>query len=164
MFSCRLFYRNRLLQVVMMDKIIVWADRVITALTVIAYVLVLIIYLHEGLVPFIKAVAIPGVSFILVSVFRYIYNAKRPYEVMDVVPLSGKKTNGKSMPSRHTFSIFIIAMTVLYFDFRLGICLMIAGVILAALRVIERVHFVRDVVVGALLGILLGSLYFILPF
>ena len=149
----------------MRDKIIIWSDRIITALTVIAYILVLVLFFMEGWIPFLKAVLIPGISFVLVSVFRYIYNAPRPYEVRDdVTPMSGKKTKGKSMPSRHTFSIFVIAMTVFYYDYRFGICLLVAGVILATLRVIERVHFVKDVVVGAILGILFGLIYFILPF
>ena len=145
------------------DKIIVWADRIITALTAVSYVLVLILFFNENVIKFIEAVLVPGVSFVLVSLFRKIYNAPRPYEVKDITPMSGKTTKGKSMPSRHTFSIFIIAMTVFYYDYRFGICLLFAGVILATLRVIERVHFVRDVVVGAILGIGFGLLYFVLP-
>ncbi len=146
------------------DMIIIWADRIITGLTVIAYILVLVLFYNEGIMELVKAVAVPGVSFVLVSIFRYFYNAPRPYEVMDVTPMNNKKTKGKSMPSRHTFSIFVIAMTIFYFDYRLGICFLFAGVVLAILRVVERVHFVRDVVVGAILGFLFGLTYYILPF
>ena len=145
------------------DKVIVGADRIITALTVVSYILVLILFYHMGIVKLIEAVLVPGVSFVLVSVFRYFYNAPRPYEVNDVTPMSGKKTKGKSMPSRHTFSIFMIGMTVLYYDYRPGICLLIAGIVLASLRVLERVHFVKDVVAGALIGIVCGLVYYILP-
>ena len=145
------------------DKIIVGADFCVTALTVISYILVLIVFYNVGLIKFIEAVAVPGISFAAVSLFRLLYNAPRPYEVNDITPMSGKKTKGKSMPSRHTFSIFVIAMTVFYYDYRFGICLLFAGVILAALRVLERVHFVKDVVVGAIIGILCGLIYYILP-
>ncbi|MCR4610756.1 MAG: phosphatase PAP2 family protein [Lachnospiraceae bacterium] len=146
-----------------MEKIIVGADRIITALTVLAYILVLILFYNMGIVKLIEAIAIPGISFLIVSAFRYLYNAPRPYEVSDIKPMSGKKTKGKSMPSRHTFSIFVIAMTIFYYDYRFGICFLIAGTILAALRVLERVHFVKDVVVGAILGIAFGLVYYILP-
>ncbi len=146
------------------DKVIIWSDRIITGLTVLAYILVLVLFYNEGITELIKAVAVPGVSFVLVSVFRYLYNAPRPYEVTDITPMNNKKTKGKSMPSRHTFSIFVIAMTIFYFDYRLGICFLFAGTILAILRVLERVHFVRDVVVGAFLGVLFGLTYYILPF
>ena len=145
------------------DKIIIGADRVITTLTVVAYILVLILFYNVGIDKLIYAILVPGVSFVIVSIFRYIYNAPRPYEVNDVTPMTGKKTKGKSMPSRHTFSIFVIAMTVFYYDYRFGICLLFAGVILATLRVLERVHFVKDVVVGAIIGIGAGLIYYMLP-
>ena len=88
---------------------------------------------------------------------------RRKTEATGILPMTDKKTKGKSMPSRHAFSIFIIAMTVFYYDYRLGIPMLICGVILAALRVVERVHFVRDVVVGAILGVGFGLIYYILP-
>ena len=147
----------------MKEKIIIILDRTITVMTAIAYIAVLVMFFIENKVSFIEALLVPGISFVLVSLFRHIYNAPRPYEVTGIPPMSGKTTKGKSMPSRHTFSIFIIAMTVMYYAYRLGIPMLIFGVILAALRVIERVHFVKDVVVGAALGIGFGLVYYILP-
>ena len=147
----------------MKEKIVIILDRTITVITAIAYIAVLIMFFIENKVSFIEAILVPGISFILVSAFRRIYNAPRPYEVTGIPPMTGKKTKGKSMPSRHTFSIFIIAMTVFFYDYRLGIPMLICGVILASLRVIERVHFVKDVVVGAILGIGFGLIYYILP-
>ena len=58
--------------------------------------------------------AIPGISFVAVSIFRKCYNAKRPYEIYDFKPLIPKDTIGKSFPSRHVFSIFVIGTTLLY--------------------------------------------------
>lgn len=147
----------------MKEKIIIILDRTITVMTAIAYIAVLVMLFIENKVSFIEAILVPGISFVLVSAFRHIYNAPRPYEVTGIPPMTGKTTKGKSMPSRHTFSIFIIAMTVFYYDYRLGIPMLVFGVILAALRVVERVHFVKDVVVGAILGIGFGLIYYILP-
>ena len=147
----------------MKEKLVIILDRTITVMTAIAYIAVLVMFFIENKVSFIEAILVPGISFVLVSLFRHIYNAPRPYEVTGIPPMSGKTTKGKSMPSRHTFSIFIIAMTVFYYDYRLGIPMLVCGVILAALRVIERVHFVKDVVVGAILGIGFGLIYYMLP-
>ncbi len=147
----------------MKEKIVIILDRTITVVTAIAYIAVLIMFFIENKVSFIEAILVPGISFVLVSAFRHIYNAPRPYEVTGIPPMTGKNTKGKSMPSRHTFSIFIIAMTVFYYDYRLGIPMLVFGVVLAALRVVERVHFVKDVVVGAILGIGFGLIYYMLP-
>ena len=67
-----------------------------------------------------------------------------------------KDTKGKSMPSRHVFSIFVIAVTVFYFCHPAGIVLGAAGVIMAAARVAGGVHFPADVAVGAAAGIVSG--------
>jgi len=147
----------------MKEKIVIILDRTITVVTAIAYIAVLVMFFIENKVSFIEAILVPGISFVLVSAFRHIYNAPRPYEVTGIPPMTGKNTKGKSMPSRHTFSIFIIAMTVFYYDYRLGIPMLVFGVVLAALRVVERVHFVKDVVVGAILGVGFGLIYYILP-
>ena len=57
---------------------------------------------------------VPAVSFVLVSFFRKVYNAKRPYEIYDFKPLIEKDTKGKSFPSRHVFSIFVIGSSLLW--------------------------------------------------
>lgn len=57
-----------------------------------------------------------------------------------------KIKKGESMPSRHVFSITIIAMCWLYIYQPIGIVLLILTIILAAVRVIAGVHFIRDVI------------------
>ena len=58
-----------------------------------------------------RAALVPGISFVLVTVLRKVINAPRPYEVFDAAPVIPKDTRGNSFPSRHAFSIFVIAMT-----------------------------------------------------
>lgn len=105
-----------------------------------------------------RAALVPGISFVLFTVLRKVINAPRPYEVFDAAPVIPKDTRGNSFPSRHAFSIFIIAMTFcaccpLAWA---GPVMMAAGVLLAVIRVVSGVHFPCDVVVGALLGMLAG--------
>ena len=57
------------------------------------------------------SIIVPLVGFIAVSVFRYIVNRPRPYEKFDMPPVIPKDTHGRSFPSRHVFSAFIIALS-----------------------------------------------------
>ena len=102
----------------------------------------------------------PGISFVLLSLFRKGVNRKRPYEFFGTPSLIPKKTQGKSFPSRHVFSIFVIAMSWLYlFPWEpAGVILLAAGLLLAALRVLAGVHYLSDVVAGALIGILAAAI------
>ena len=50
-------------------------------------------------------IAVPAVSFILVSVFRAKLNARRPYEVYQFQPLIPKDKCGNSFPSRQMDSM-----------------------------------------------------------
>lgn len=121
-----------------------------------AYPLLLAVLLLNRDPRLVRAVLVPGVSFVLVSVFRRLCNAKRPYELLDIRPLIHKDKKGQSFPSRHVFSMFVIAMTFLWIVPPLGVLLLVMGTLLAACRVIGGVHWTRDVVCGAAVGILSG--------
>ena len=115
---------------------------------------------------FVPALLVPGISFVLVSIFRSWYDAPRPYEIPGAEPpLIKKDAPGKSFPSRHIFSIFVIAVTFFWVWPVSGILIGIAGVLLAWSRVAGGVHFPRDVIAGALIGVFSGVIgyYVILP-
>lgn len=111
---------------------------------------------------FLRFTLIPLVTLILVTVVRALINAQRPYEKYNYTPVVNKTTKGKSFPSRHTVSAFIIAMAFMYLDIKLGVIMLTVACIIGAVRVLSGVHFIRDVVSGAALGILIGVLgYFV---
>lgn len=97
-----------------------------------------------------------GVPFVLLSLIRKRINAPRPYEVWGIEPLIPKDTKGKSFPSRHVFSAFVIAVTACPACLPLGIGIGVCGALLMAIRVIGGVHFPKDVVAGAFIGIVCG--------
>ncbi len=109
---------------------------------------------------FLKATFVPLAVLIFVTLLRYIINAKRPYEVYDYTPVVNKKTKGKSFPSRHTASAFIIAMAFLYIQTNLGVIMLCLATVIAITRVLSGVHFVKDVIGGALISILVGTICF----
>lgn len=122
------------------------------------------LFINEGFKSevFLKATFVPLGVFIIVTVLRLIINAKRPYEKLVYTPVVKKDTKGKSFPSRHTASAFIIAMAFLYIQTSLGVIMLILASIIALTRVLSGVHYIRDVIGGALISIITGILCFFL--
>ena len=80
-------------------------------------------------------------------------------------PVLEKDTKGKSFPSRHVFSVFVIAVTVFVRNPVAGCILAMIGIMIAVIRVIGGVHTVWDVTAGAAVGILSGVIgYYMLPY
>lgn len=103
---------------------------------------------------------ITAIPFIAVTVMRKVINAPRPYEVFDCEELEylrelGRK--GQSFPSRHVASSFIIGSALCFAELHAGIIVLALGVLLAVLRVLLGRHFIRDVIVGAVIGGIAGS-------
>ncbi|HBE08513.1 MAG TPA: phosphatase PAP2 family protein [Lachnospiraceae bacterium] len=139
-------------------------DKLITIITGISY-LVLLCYIYKYSRNLLYAeILVPGVSFVLVTIARDLLGARRPYEVYGFEPVIKKETVAHSFPSRHVFSIFMIAMAFMQVSPILGRNFLIFGLVLACIRVMGGVHFIKDVVAGALLGVLMGRLGFYLIF
>ena len=130
------------------------AGRAITYLTAVIYLLTITMLVYKKDMRFIRVIAVPAAGFILLSVFRAKYNAIRPYEKYNFKPLFPKDTCGKSFPSRHVFSIFACAGAISFIYPFTGTFIYIMGVLLAIIRVIAGIHFPKDVIAGALTGIL----------
>lgn len=122
-------------------------------------VLVVYMLIHdiEGLV---RIVLVPMTVFLLITISRKIFNRKRPYEKFNTPSVFGKSKKGESMPSRHTASAFIIAMTFLYVNVPLGIFYLSVSTLIMISRVLSGVHFISDVIVGMLISVLFGWLAF----
>ena len=137
---------------------IILANRLLTGIVFVSYPLYLISLLlkRDTLLP--QAVLVPAVSFVVVTLFRKIVNEPRP-------PVIDKDTGGKSFPSRHVFSVFVIAVTVFVRNPVVGCILAMIGIMIAVIRVIGGVHTVWDVTAGAAVGILSGVIgYYMLPY
>ena len=133
-------------------------NKIITYVMVALYMGLLAYYACNQDERLIRAIIVPLDSFIIVTVFRYMLNRKRPYEHFDIPPVIQKDTAGKSFPSRHVFSAFIIAMTYLCWSPLVwaGTVLLVLAASMAVVRVISGVHYISDVAAGAICGIAAG--------
>lgn len=111
-----------------------------------------------------RALLVPGVSFVLLSVFRSVVNRPRPYEAFELSPVIKKDTKGHSFPSRHVFSATIIAMTfILHSPWSwLGLIFLAVSLLLAVVRVISGVHYISDVVAGIVVAVVAAVLGYIM--
>lgn len=143
-------------------RILVGIDKILALMIFISYpVLLAYLICTNHISDLYRCILVPGVSFVVVSLFRRIYSAPRPYEQLDIQPLIHKDTVGKSFPSRHVFSIFLIGMTFFYIERPIGIFIGILGIVMAYARVIGGVHYPKDVAAGAAMGILCGLCFYI---
>ena len=127
-------------------------------------ILLAYIYIYHDMQLLYQCILVPGVSYVVVSTYRRYNHSKRPYEVSDIQPLIIKHTKEKSFPSRHVFAIFMIAMTALQVSIPIAIIIFACGILLGCLRVIGGVHFPKDVIAGAVIGILCGCIGYYLIF
>ncbi len=130
---------------------------VIVALTIYAF-LVRLVSLVETPIEVFKILVVTGVPFVAVSIMRKIINAPRPYEIIEFYEKKPKGKAGQSFPSRHVFSVFVIATVLFAWEPIIAAGLILAGALLAFLRVALGIHFVRDVLAGALIGIASGGI------
>ena len=139
-------------------------NKTCTGLMYAAYPLLLIYMLLNSDAGFLRALLVPGISFVALSVGRHLLNRPRPYEAFEVPPVIKKDTKGKSFPSRHVFSATIIAMTFLLMSpwNWLGLLFLAICLLLAVVRVVSGVHYISDVATGILVGVLAAIIGYML--
>ena len=137
-------------------------DKILVILGAFGYLACLYLAYKNSLTELIKILVFSAVPFALVSAFRFFFNAPRPYEIYRFFESSPKAKHGKSFPSRHAFSAFIIATLAFNFSVPLGVLLSISALLLSLSRVLLGIHFIRDVVAGALVGAISGVIAILL--
>lgn len=123
---------------------------------VIAFAAMLVIAYIDSLSSAIKIAVFAAAPYIIVTLARRLINAKRPYEVYGFYEVLPKEKKGCSFPSRHVFSAFVIATLALLISVWLAVPLYVIGVCIAVSRTLTGTHFVRDVIAGAVVGVLAG--------
>ena len=141
-----------------------WTNRLVTLLMPLLYFYVLwAVYLKATKTWIVLAyLLVPAIGFVVLSVIRKRMNWPRPYELGTFPPLLNREGKGSSMPSRHVFSAAIISTVAWGVNPLLSFLGLSLALLLAGVRVLAGLHFVRDVVVGFLSAILWGFFWFYL--
>ena len=139
-----------------------WTNRMLAAIVFASYALLLLGDLFTRNRSLAIHMIVPLDAFLIVSAARFLINRPRPYERFEMQPVVAKRTKGKSFPSRHVFSAFMIAMTFLLATDLLwvGVSLLVLCVLIGVIRVISGVHYISDVIAGAVCGIVAGIVGF----
>lgn len=144
------------------------ANKVCTGVMYVAYPLLLVyLYFYQYLssyFSFKRALLVPAISFVVLTVVRALMNRPRPYEKFELPPVIKKDTKGNSFPSRHVFSATMIAMTFLLMSpwSWLGLLFLVVAVALAVVRVLSGVHYISDVVAGFLVAVIAAVLGYLI--
>ncbi len=109
-----------------------------------------------------KLVTVPLGVFIGVTALRVIINEERPYERYGEPSVFRKETVGKSFPSRHTASAFIIAMAFLSINVPLGIAALCIALLIEVSRILAGAHYIHDVAGGMVISVVCGYFFFFL--
>jgi len=134
--------------------------KILPLIVFISYSILCIWLLVERDIRILKVIFIPLVIFILVTIIRKIINTPRPYVVLNIEPLIRRDKTGESFPSRHVLSVCIIAVACLYINPWLGVLMSVIAALIAVIRVLAGVHFIKDVLVGAVISYVIGGLAF----
>lgn len=128
----------------------------------VAYPMLLVHVYFTDLQSLPKLVLVPMHVFLGVTLLRVIIDEQRPYERFDTPSVFGKTTKGKSFPSRHTASAFIIAMAFMYVNFWWGMLAMLIALLIELSRIMAGAHYIHDVLAGMAISIVAGWIFMFL--
>ena len=107
---------------------------------------------------------VTGVPFFTVGALRAWLMLPRPFEVYPfyegrpkVELFSGEKKSG-SFPSRHAYSSFVIGTVFFFVNPWCALIFGLPALLMCVCRALLGIHFVRDLLAGALIGIVSGVL------
>ncbi len=145
-----------------LHRLVVWSVKLLPGIVYVSYPLLLIYLAVCKRGELLRGILVPAVGFLLVTVLRAGINAPRPYEAMGIPAVTPKDTKEKSFPSRHAACGAVIAATAIFTAPMLGWILFAVSLLIAVSRVLAGVHYIKDVLVGWLLGAGLGLLGFLI--
>lgn len=106
-----------------------------------------------------RALIVPALCFLVVTVLRPIINRRRPYDAFDLPPVGKwRKGKGKSMPSRHTASAAAVAFAVIYVfpSITVSIAMGLLALLIGFLRIASGQHYPSDVAAAIVLSAILS--------
>lgn len=126
----------------------------VSVFAVLVFIYMLLHFIKVSWLSALKYIITLGFPFLLVGIIRRLIKAPRPYELYDFFEKPPRVGVKDSFPSRHAFSVFALGTLCLFISPILGILMLVFGALLCFCRVAEGIHFIRDVLAGALIGVI----------
>ena len=129
----------------------------------VGYTVYLLFFLKDY-IEALRVVITAGVPFFTVGALRAWLMLPRPFEVYPfyeghpAAELFGGEKKSGSFPSRHAYSSFVIGTVFFFVNPWCALIFGVPAVLMCACRALLGIHFVRDLLAGALIGILSGVL------
>ena len=100
------------------------------------------------------------VAYAVAYILKVIFHAPRPFvDHLDVIPLVSE-TPYTSFPSAHATLFFALATVVYIYNKNAGRVLFVAALVISLSRMVVGVHYPRDVLTGALIGVVVAYLFY----
>ncbi len=93
-----------------------------------------------------------GIAFVADKVLNRLIESPRPFMVSDIAPLFPHSADN-GFPSEHVLFALIIASVVFAYNRKLGVILVILGLIVGSARVIANVHHPIDIIGGIVIAL-----------
>ena len=132
-----------------------------TILVAVAYIAGLVTLAMRRDANIIRAILVPALCFIAVTIMRPIIGRQRPYDRFGAPSVgSYHPGKGKSMPSRHTASAAAIACAAIYAfpSVPVAAVMLMLCAIVAALRVLAGQHYISDVLAALAVSFALSAI------
>jgi len=123
-------------------------------------ILILIFFLIIDFRKYFKMVLLSLISaflsrFVIVEIIRFFWYRPRPFINNSVNLLIFHKDTG-SFPSGHAAFYFAISAIVFLYNKKAGLLFFLSSFLISLARVFTGVHFLSDILIGAIIGILIG--------
>ena len=105
----------------------------------------------------IEATIKPLIVFATVTLFRKVIDRPRPYDTYPIEPIEPHK-KGKSFPSRHSASAFIIAFMFCQLNVYLGILTIVFACFVALSRLLGNLHYLSDIIAAIVYAFIIAIL------
>jgi len=98
----------------------------------------------------------------ITELIRYFYNRPRPFmayasQAHQLIPESGW-----SFPSGHSAFFFAMSTAIYFYNKKWGIAFFVASILMNISRIIAGAHYPTDIIGGAIVGIAVGWIIFVL--
>ena len=135
------------------------------------YLVILFVFWHayrmwqrnglKAFVPYVEAIiSVIIARGVVVELIRVFYDRIRPFEAFSLTH-NLIIDSASSFPSGHTIVMFALATSIYFYDKKFGWFLFVLGAVIGLGRIAGGVHYPSDVLGGAVLGIVVGWLVYV---